>query len=157
MWPTGVSGPVGLWEPYVYTAGSVSSRAGMTNGLENICMISRAGTVQIHADHTRACEYPYAQSCLAVRGSVRTVCARTGYIYQAKPEYCHLTCRGHVRASKDCIGTFYRHKIVGNPCLHSIHAYGYTAPLYGSKNLRKIVCGSLYGTRWSPRVHILVI
>ena len=72
---------------------------------------------------------------------MRSVSARTGYIYQAKPEYCHLTCRGHVRARKDCPWAFYMHKI-GSPCLHSMHAHLPAKAIlhpYGSINLRKIV------------------
>ena len=39
------------------------------------------------------------------------------YIYQAKLEYCHLTCTGHVRVRQDCLGAFYGHKLVGSPYL----------------------------------------
>ena len=46
--------------------------------------------------------------------SVRTVSAHTSYMYQAKPEYCHLTCTGHVRAHQDCLGAFFGHKLKGS-------------------------------------------
>ena len=126
MWSTDVPGPVGLWESYVYRTGSVSLRAGIVQltRLETSVwsMVSREGTVRAYADSTRAFEYPQYQSFGALRGSVRTVSARTGYIYQGKPEYSHLICTGHVQVRQDCLGAFYGHKLVGSPCLNVMHA-----------------------------------
>ena len=76
---------------------------------------------------------------------MRTVSPRTGYIYQAEPESCHLTCTDHVRARRLPRGLLCAHarmKPVGSSSLNDMHAQlPDTAILhpYGSKNLQKIV------------------
>ena len=123
MWLTGVPGPVGLWESYIYPTGSVSSRAGIVQltSLETSIrsMISRAGTVC--GFHT-GFRIPTISVMWGCKGLIEDrECIYWLYI-QAKPEYCHLTCTGHVQVRQDCLRAFYGHKLVGSPCLNVMHA-----------------------------------
>ena len=78
--------------------------------------------------------YLYDQSCVAYRAPMS---ASMGYICQVKSELCHLTCignrKGHARTTQYCLRVFYRNKIVGSPCVKTMHAQrsstGYTAPV----------------------------
>ena len=81
--------------------------------LGNTRPISQAGTIGACAGAVGAWEYPCDQS----------VNASTGYICQAKPDYVPFDfIEASVRVTQDCLQVFYRHIIVGSPCLKIMHA-----------------------------------
>ena len=97
--------------------------------------LTRRQSRLVRMPHIRALEYPYGQSCRAVRRPIRPVSAPSCNIYQVKSDLCfmcYLTRRDQHGPRKTAYGPFYRHKII-RPCMKIVHAQlsatGNTAPV----------------------------